>query len=109
MATVNTITTLKCPRDGTDLIKSIKNGVEIEYCPTCGGVWLDHGELEKLIALASQPKFGPPSVDTSQHSAPNPHTPSHNTHSSGYSNSNHNQGYHHKKKKENWLGDMFDF
>jgi uncharacterized protein len=95
MSNVNTV--LKCPRDGEILISSNKNGIEIEYCPTCGGVWLDHGELEKLIALASQPKFGPPDIQSNQHKM------SSNEYSSGY----HKPQKH--KKKENWLGEIFDF
>lgn len=37
-----------------EMNKIIRHGIEIEYCPKSGGVWLDKGELEKLIALSSQ-------------------------------------------------------
>ncbi|MFG5142149.1 zf-TFIIB domain-containing protein, partial [Campylobacter lari] len=33
----------------TDLLMSERNGVEIDYCPKCRGVWLDRGELDKII------------------------------------------------------------
>jgi len=40
---------MKCPRDGTDLERSVyEAAVEIDTCPSCGGVWLDHGELERI-------------------------------------------------------------
>ena len=39
----------KCPRDGTDLRLENRTGVEIDWCPSCRGVWLDKGELEKLM------------------------------------------------------------
>jgi uncharacterized protein len=38
-----------CPRDGTSLRHDHRSGVEIDFCPTCRGVWLDRGELDKLI------------------------------------------------------------
>ena len=42
--------TMKCPTcTDTALVMSDRQGVEIDYCPQCRGVWLDRGELEKLI------------------------------------------------------------
>ena len=38
-----------CPIDGTTLLLSERQGIEIDYCPKCRGVWLDRGELDKLI------------------------------------------------------------
>ncbi|MCP4819301.1 MAG: hypothetical protein GY883_08935 [Shimia sp.] len=43
---------MKCPVDGATLLISDRNGVEIDYCPTCRGVWLDRGELDKIIDRA---------------------------------------------------------
>jgi Zn-finger nucleic acid-binding protein len=40
---------MQCPVDGTTLVLSERQGVEIDYCPQCRGVWLDRGELDKLI------------------------------------------------------------
>ncbi|WGW05409.1 TFIIB-type zinc ribbon-containing protein [Tropicibacter oceani] len=44
---------MKCPVDGTDLVITDRTGVEIDYCPTCRGVWLDRGELDKIIERAA--------------------------------------------------------
>lgn len=46
---------MKCPvcPDST-LLMSDKQGVEIDYCPACRGVWLDRGELDKLIGLSAR-------------------------------------------------------
>ena len=41
---------MKCPVDGATLQMSERQGVEIDYCPDCRGVWLDRGELDKIIA-----------------------------------------------------------
>jgi len=40
---------MKCPIDTVDLVMSDRQGIEIDYCPTCRGVWLDRGELDKII------------------------------------------------------------
>jgi len=44
---------MKCPNDGTTLSMSERSGIEIDYCPECRGVWLDRGELDKLIERAA--------------------------------------------------------
>lgn len=40
---------MDCPIDGTELKIADRSGVEIDYCPRCRGVWLDRGELDKII------------------------------------------------------------
>ena len=40
---------MNCPVDGTTLLLSERQNVEIDYCPACRGVWLDRGELDKLL------------------------------------------------------------
>ncbi len=41
---------MKCPMcEATDLVMTTREGVEIDYCPKCRGVWLDRGELDKII------------------------------------------------------------
>jgi Zn-finger nucleic acid-binding protein len=56
---------MKCPVDGATLVIAERSGVEIDYCPQCRGVWLDRGELDKIIdrsaAMAPPP---PPSQQT---------------------------------------------
>lgn len=44
---------MKCPVDGTELLMAERLGVEIDYCPRCRGVWLDRGELDKIIEKAT--------------------------------------------------------
>lgn len=46
---------MKCPNCvQTDLVMTDRQGVEIDYCPTCRGVWLDRGELDKILERATQ-------------------------------------------------------
>jgi hypothetical protein len=40
---------MNCPVDATPLAMTDRSGVEIDYCPCCRGVWLDRGELDKII------------------------------------------------------------
>lgn len=45
---------MQCPIDGTQLLIAERSGVEIDYCPQCRGIWLDRGELEKLMERANE-------------------------------------------------------
>ncbi|MDH6181194.1 Zn-finger nucleic acid-binding protein [Microbacteriaceae bacterium SG_E_30_P1] len=86
---------MKCPNDNTTLTMSERSGVEIDYCPECRGVWLDRGELDKIIdrAGASAPATRAPYPQT----AP------------GYPNSGYPQQQQpYRKKKDNWLSELFD-
>lgn len=79
-------------------------GIEIDYCPKCRGVWLDRGELDKLIAAGS-----PDAV--ASRGPENRHEPP--THEKQYKEQWHysddrSYGYGRKKKKS-FLGDLFDF
>jgi len=44
---------MQCPIDGAELAIAERSGVEIDYCPKCRGVWLDRGELDKIIERAA--------------------------------------------------------
>jgi Zn-finger nucleic acid-binding protein len=46
---------MRCPVDGETLVMADRNGVEIDYCPKCRGVWLDRGELDKIIERSAGP------------------------------------------------------
>lgn len=51
---------MKCPTcTDTDLVMTDRQGVEIDYCPKCRGVWLDRGELDKIIERSSRPAPSP--------------------------------------------------
>ena len=52
---------MQCPTDGSTLVMSERSGVEIDYCPQCRGVWLDRGELDKIVersgAMQDDPRY----------------------------------------------------
>jgi len=58
---------MQCPLDGTELKIAFREGIEIDCCPRCRGVWLDRGELDKIIeqtAAARQPAAALPSRES---------------------------------------------
>ena len=98
---------MKCPvcKDVT-LLMSEKKGVEIDYCPECRGIWLDRGELEKLIQgeekyVSSREHEYHKHFSHYDHDDDHDHYKSHHDYDKDY--------YHHKKRKESFLGDLFDF
>lgn len=80
---------MQCPVDGTTLVMADRSGVEIDYCPQCRGVWLDRGELDKIIERSASVAPPPPSQQGGS-----------------------GQRHYKSKKKEGlggMLGDIFDF
>ena len=57
---------MACPVDGATLVMSERSGIEIDYCPTCRGVWLDRGELDKIIERNAEASAPPPRSSNSR-------------------------------------------
>lgn len=87
---------MKCPTDDSVLVMSERNGIEIDYCPQCRGVWLDRGELDKILERAAA--GGAPAPAAPQYREPQYREP----HRDGYAP----QPY--RKKRESWLSELFD-
>ena len=86
---------MQCPVDGATLTMSERSGIEIDYCPTCRGVWLDRGELDKIIDRSlTQPA---PAAPQQQYQQP----PQQYQQPYG-------QKPHYKRRKESWLSELFD-
>ena len=90
---------MKCPICNIPLMIADKQGVEIDYCPQCRGIWLDRGELEKIIERSQAFGFGHNRYDDDHHDSH--HDYKHDDHS-------HKHGYSHNRKK-GFLSDLFDF
>jgi Zn-finger nucleic acid-binding protein len=89
--------TMKCPTcPDSALVMSDRQGVEIDYCPQCRGVWLDRGELDKLI-------------ERSVSSAPAPRAPAAAPSRPDFVDSDYGRspGYPGGRRKS-WLSDIFD-
>ena len=84
---------MRCPTcDATDLVMTERTGIEIDYCPKCRGVWLDRGELDKLIERAGQHIDVAPPVMQQQKQKPD---------DSYY-------GHQHERRKKSWFSELFD-
>ena len=102
---------MKCPTDSTTLVMSERGGVEIDYCPECRGVWLDRGELDKIIdraekELAASAPVAPPVAPIApqyQQRAPQYGQRDDRDRDRDYGD---RDGYR-PKKKESWIGDLF--
>jgi Zn-finger nucleic acid-binding protein len=82
---------MKCPIDDTDLVMADRQGIEIDYCPKCRGVWLDRGELDKIIERSAAEQ--PPQYAERRREP-------------RYRDDDHR---HHHRKRKSLLGDIFDF
>lgn len=78
---------------------SERSGVEIDYCPSCRGVWLDRGELDKITERSVEPTQNKP-VQNTQYSYKD------QRHIEDYRR---NDEHYKKKRKDSFLGDLFDF
>jgi Zn-finger nucleic acid-binding protein len=88
---------LKCPVcPESTLAMSERQGVEIDYCPQCRGVWLDRGELDKLVALSARQE--PAQAAAPSRAGPPPFADSDFRHGSP-------RGH---KRHKSWLSEIFD-
>ncbi len=89
---------MKCPNCSVDLVMSERQGVEIDYCPKCRGVWLDRGEIDKIIdrSVPAMPA-GQPEQQVSPKDRAFANLDCDDSH----------HGYSYKRRKS-WLGELFD-
>lgn len=94
---------MQCPIDGTQLVIADRSGVEIDYCPQCRGVWLDRGELDKIIERSGAHMAPPPPPQAQQRYADEDE----------YYDDRSDRRSHKKKKRKggaaDFLGELFDF
>lgn len=81
---------MNCPSCKVPLVMSDRQGIEIDYCPQCRGIWLDRGELDKIIEKSvNEPQSNYQSSQQPFGSQPQ-------------------QNYYKEHKKKHWLNDLFD-
>jgi len=97
---------MKCPSCATDLVMADRQGVEIDYCPKCRGVWLDRGELDKIIER-SMTSVAPAGGGYDQPRRPPEHR-DHDHEDRRYRDDDHHRSGDRRKRKS-ILGDIFDF
>ena len=98
---------MKCPNCNVDLVMADRQGVEIDYCPNCRGVWLDRGELDKIIerAIPAEPAPAqPPPPSYRGGGYPPPY------YEGGEGGEAGEHGYYHgRRRRRSFLSDIFDF
>ena len=89
--------TMKCPTcPDSALVMTDRQGIEIDYCPTCRGVWLDRGELDKLIERSAS---ATPARSGEANRARQPE----------FVDADYRQDRHRTNgRKRSWLSDIFD-
>ena len=90
--------TFTCPVDGTKLVPMERQGIEIDHCPSCRGVWLDRGELDKIIERSAGP-----AAPASQ--AP---PPEYREQPRYYDDRGHHGGHYKHKRRKSFLEELFD-
>lgn len=88
---------MKCPICDVDLLLSDRHGVEIDYCPSCRGIWLDRGELDKLLERAALLERGLAAPDSGSRHA----------HGGHYHHGHDRHDHHHREKS--LFHKIFDF
>lgn len=106
MRSAEQLAAMSCPVCRVPLAMSDRQGIEIDYCPQCRGVWLDRGELDKIIErslppAATAPPAPPPAQPVS--------APPQQGYAPGYQQPWGEPPRHgHYKKRKSWLEDIFD-
>jgi Zn-finger nucleic acid-binding protein len=90
---------MPCPVCSVPLTLSERQGIEIDYCPQCRGVWLDRGELDKIIERSAGPTQPP--QNTYRSPVPEAPPPAYGHHHPDY-------GHGYKKKPKSFLEELFD-
>jgi Zn-finger nucleic acid-binding protein len=80
-----------------------RQGIEIDYCPKCRGVWLDRGELDKIIERSTAYGLGPQTDRQEEEQKQFPKQEGY------YKDQRYNDPHYKQKKKKGFLGDFFDF
>jgi Zn-finger nucleic acid-binding protein len=91
---------MKCPIDNTELVISSRDGVEIDYCPQCRGVWLDRGELDKIIER---------SMPTPQRATSDPQRSRRDDDDDDDDDDRDRDDRPRRRKRRSFLSDIFDF
>ena len=104
---------MRCPVDNEALVMADRNGVEIDYCPKCRGVWLDRGELDKIIERAGLAEAPVASKEPARGTAPTYAPPRQDEprRDERRSRDHDDDDYDRRprKRRESFLSDLFDF
>lgn len=98
---------MMCPSCQIELNMSERQGIEIDYCPKCRGVWLDRGELDKIIERSSQLEESAARVEPARQPVTVTRHDRDDHRREGYGKY-HDDNYHRRRKKS-FLSELLDF
>ena len=107
MRSADQVAAMSCPVCRVPLAMSDRQGIEIDYCPQCRGVWLDRGELDKIIER-SLPQSAPQPVQQAPAPTPPSYAPEYRQPWGDSSGHGHYKSHGHYKKRKSWLEEIFD-
>lgn len=97
---------MKCPAcKEVNLVMADRQGIEIDYCPECRGIWLDRGELDKVIERSASQQQIPSRGREADHDVRPQGREADHVRPQGRGKDE----YYHKKRKKSLLGELFDF
>ncbi|KRB77856.1 hypothetical protein ASE01_06630 [Nocardioides sp. Root190] len=96
---------MRCPVDETTLVMSDRNGIEIDYCPQCRGVWLDRGELDKIIDRSVGQAPPAPQAPQAPQQGYDRYDGGRRDDRGGHDR---DRDHYKKRRKESWLSELFD-
>ena len=104
-----TATGMLCPVCRVDLVMTERQGVEIDYCPRCRGVWLDRGELDKILERSAA-ELAPPSQAAPPPPPPSDYRRDEYGREHRRDHDDHDRHYKHGKpyRKKSFLEELFD-
>ena len=110
MRTEPQVAAMQCPVCNVPLAMSDRQGIEIDYCPQCRGVWLDRGELDKIIersAALATTSAGAPEGPPRRHRDDDDDDRKRQRHV-GYGDRD-DRGAYGRPTRKSFLNDLFDF
>lgn len=93
-----TTTGMKCPVDQADLVMTERQGIEIDYCPQCRGIWLDRGELDKIVERSMAGEGASRSAQSERNPRP----------SSDHGYDDDERQRYSGRRRGSWLSEIFD-
>lgn len=111
MRSPDQVASMSCPVCAVPLAMSDRQGIEIDYCPQCRGVWLDRGELDKIIERSEAPQAAQQTTPPPRQTPPQAGYAQQGYQQQGYQhpyNDRGDHGHYKHKKRKSWLEDIFD-
>lgn len=100
---------MKCPACNTlELVKTERQGFDIDYCPTCRGIWFERGELDKILSKLNHMDLSTEASNTTEQKSVEPHSKEHSAIMDSIQQSKELHNLHKHGGKHHWIHRLFD-